>query len=79
MSKFSGRQHDLCRKQRDYRTTAAKRITASYLELQKTENRRHPDFQNCQRNRLGEPGLQMFTVPIKADVPKSQWYHKRAQ
>ena len=48
-----------------------KRITASYLELPKTENRHNPDFQNYQKNRLGQPGLQMFTVPVKADVQKS--------
>ena len=29
------------------------RITASYLELQKTENRHNPDIQNYQKNRLG--------------------------
>ena len=54
-------------------------ITASYLELGKTENRHHPDIQNQQKNRLGQPGLQMYTVPIKADVQKSKWYNQRAQ
>ena len=38
-----------------------KRITASYLELQKTENRHNPGFQNCQRNRLSQPALQVFS------------------
>ena len=43
----------------------------------KAENRHNADFLNCQRKILGQPGLQMFTVSIKADVPKSHWYHKR--
>ena len=47
------------------------KITASYLELQKTENRHNPDIQNYQKNRLGQPGLQMYTVPIKADLKKN--------
>ena len=53
--------------------------TTSPSASQKTENRHHPDIQNYQKNRLGQPGLQMYTVPIKADVKNSQWYNKRAQ
>ena len=34
------------------------------------QNRHNPDFQNYQKNRLGQPGLPIFTVPIKADVQK---------
>ena len=35
--------------------------------------------QYYQKNRLGQPGLQTYTVPIKADVQKRHWYNKRAQ
>ncbi|KAK2176437.1 hypothetical protein NP493_661g01036 [Ridgeia piscesae] len=56
-----------------------KRITASYLELQKTENRHNPDFQNYQNNRLGQPGLQMFTVPIKKASGTTRGHSEKLQ